>query len=1167
MALNRIQLDEGLETTAEIAGIMELSRRILLVVEEKDKSCYMDSDELARDRPYYECLKTGVGDKMITTFSKFYYLAMQGYIRKEMFDLVVVRASSIRKEFASSFKHFYMGEDGGHRPQVLAYLRAVGRMDSLVLQSSRPCPSLPGRVKQIIFTPEYLPEIEEYIRLRILLQCELSGRPELEEALGDIRLIEDISFTEAAKHIRSVLSLKRMKTVCFSERLTSVQLERILVSEHKFRRLRELASKGMVFLLTSKKNLIGLLKAGRVFDAKEVSTSFIEENCSNASLICYDRDGLRAGMEIASLPFKEMVVMQCPGEFCTNFIDLALARGEPGDEGGREPDGEMSNGEGEHRRSGGKLGGSLGLSDLSAFFEYSKPLHGSYVVPSTRAMLSTESSVQLLRHFLYLVEKLFEENLLCLRNIEMEHKYQVDSRRMYSCILRLPQIHDHELFTSEHRSGVFMSKRLALADVSKAVMKKIHFARLCDDHLFPDMKAFITDNRVYHSFVRSAYGVSDTSPENLRRLCREFAAESGEKGHTATDFLRGNRVYINGRCDVRSEEIDSVYRAQPQCLKSYPKVYSAYVFNGGKEGLGLLVGESFEEPVSFKGVAVDFIGRCELTEAQLESIVFYQIIFFSVSFRRVNAVADNSRKYCYLVVPIADMSIDFGLLGELSSSFIRSSVYENRDHSLLETNLLLDPFTCTFYTYNSSLDKSINSVISEAHKAKETYASYFERKYGITLVHKTDEMGLMFRGCIASGKGSRSPPSVLSSEVIHVTSVKRGMVEQLELLQRFLYAFESIALAHEFSKSLKLSISLSGVCIALSTKNELLTGAGYADYERMEFLGDSVLKFTATRQLFLCSGSEVGAIALTKDSIIQNSNLMRQADRINIRRYFSLQRYTKNLFQPPDVTLLNMSKDAGLRIAEYIAHFGSEKIFKNNNQHVFAMNRASKAVGGLAGEAEAKTYADIIEALIGVHYLELGLEAAAEFIMGLGLVEKGSGEQEDVAYGSVVGIEELRRIEEIIGYTFRNAGWLERAITHPSYSNNVFGTQTFQKLELMGDCTMDICVTRHIYLEYPQLDSSGLHDVRKSLVNNYTFARVLHRTGLMSLCRTGFSDEVLESAHNNLENDLGKVSKVFSDLFEAIAGAVIADCDLDLGRFNVFFTKILSSVLDCRYKC
>ncbi|KKY13695.1 putative dicer-like protein 2 [Diplodia seriata] len=58
----------------------------------------------------------------------------------------------------------------------------------------------------------------------------------------------------------------------------------------------------------------------------------------------------------------------------------------------------------------------------------------------------------------------------------------------------------------------------------------------------------------------------------------------------------------------------------------------------------------------------------------------------------------------------------------------------------------------------------------------------------------------------------------------------------------------------------------------------------------------------------------------------------------------------------------------------------------------------------------------------------------------------------------------LERVEEIIGYTFKNKHLLLEALTHPSFSSyREAASSSYQRLEYLGDAVLDYILSRRLY--------------------------------------------------------------------------------------------------------
>jgi len=132
-------------------------------------------------------------------------------------------------------------------------------------------------------------------------------------------------------------------------------------------------------------------------------------------------------------------------------------------------------------------------------------------------------------------------------------------------------------------------------------------------------------------------------------------------------------------------------------------------------------------------------------------------------------------------------------------------------------------------------------------------------------------------------------------------------------------------------------------------------------------------------------------------------------------------------------------------------------------------------------------------------------------------------------------VEELSKLEDIIGYSFSNKQLIIEALTHKSYKkpyNN-------ERLEFLGDAVLDLIVGEYLYVKFPNKDEGTLSKIRASLVNEGGFAKLAKVLNLGDFL-------FLSSAE---ENNKGRTKKsLLSNAFEALMGAVYLEAGLEKSR-------------------
>ena len=128
---------------------------------------------------------------------------------------------------------------------------------------------------------------------------------------------------------------------------------------------------------------------------------------------------------------------------------------------------------------------------------------------------------------------------------------------------------------------------------------------------------------------------------------------------------------------------------------------------------------------------------------------------------------------------------------------------------------------------------------------------------------------------------------------------------------------------------------------------------------------------------------------------------------------------------------------------------------------------------------------------------------------------------------------------------------LDEAITHPSFANEHKGAVDYQRLELLGDAVIALCVTEIILDHAPTMDEGSISRARASLVNTSALARFARLAGIDRFLRMGKGASVPDDAHS---------PKVLADVVEAVVGAVYLARGLDAAR--LLARRIVGDAMD-----
>lgn len=144
----------------------------------------------------------------------------------------------------------------------------------------------------------------------------------------------------------------------------------------------------------------------------------------------------------------------------------------------------------------------------------------------------------------------------------------------------------------------------------------------------------------------------------------------------------------------------------------------------------------------------------------------------------------------------------------------------------------------------------------------------------------------------------------------------------------------------------------------------------------------------------------------------------------------------------------------------------------------------------------------------------------------------------------------IERIEDVLGYTFKDKGLLKQAFTRASFCNeNQAGKVKYtsnEVLEFFGDSVLSTAIVslllkgktkRYEYGIFTELNEGDFSTIRSNLSDKKNLSATTKALGLEKYLLMSRGDEKL---------DIGKEPSVMEDLYESIIGAIYIDSGMDL---------------------
>ncbi len=151
--------------------------------------------------------------------------------------------------------------------------------------------------------------------------------------------------------------------------------------------------------------------------------------------------------------------------------------------------------------------------------------------------------------------------------------------------------------------------------------------------------------------------------------------------------------------------------------------------------------------------------------------------------------------------------------------------------------------------------------------------------------------------------------------------------------------------------------------------------------------------------------------------------------------------------------------------------------------------------------------------------------------------------------------KEFTELMKKINYTFNDIDFLQTALTHSSYTNEMkargFRAESNESLEFLGDAVLQIVISEYLFDKYSKQGEGTLTQLRQSIVCESTLAEIADTLSIGEYLNIGSGEEY---------NGIRKSDKVLADSLEAIIGAIYMD-----DRTNDIGTKY-AAVIICLFE-
>ncbi|KAF2497347.1 P-loop containing nucleoside triphosphate hydrolase protein [Lophium mytilinum] len=269
--------------------------------------------------------------------------------------------------------------------------------------------------------------------------------------------------------------------------------------------------------------------------------------------------------------------------------------------------------------------------------------------------------------------------------------------------------------------------------------------------------------------------------------------------------------------------------------------------------------------------------------------------------------------------------------------------------------------------------------------------------------------------------------------------------------------YEVHMLAERLRTTILAPVSFDPTDLSIIVRAITASSTNEPDYQRLEFLGDCILKLCTSINLMASHLMwPEGYLTAEKGRTTSNGFLARATMQLGLERFIITKGFTGSKWKPP-----------------YEADVTSSQV-----------EGSSKKV-----ERSSKLIADVMESLIGASYVVGGLPNALSCLRTLLPTEdwKPLEESNQVLFDAVPK-EPLPRhlavVDSITGYTFTKKHLMLEALTHPSFVGPPeIASSSYQRLEFLGDAVLDYIISNHVFAHNPELSHETMHSIRSAMVN------------------------------------------------------------------------------------
>ncbi|KAG8781886.1 hypothetical protein FRC12_021420 [Ceratobasidium sp. 428] len=403
----------------------------------------------------------------------------------------------------------------------------------------------------------------------------------------------------------------------------------------------------------------------------------------------------------------------------------------------------------------------------------------------------------------------------------------------------------------------------------------------------------------------------------------------------------------------------------------------------------------------------------------------------------------------------------------------------------------------------------------------------------------------------------------LVPEMCHISNIPATTFRTALIMPSIVWHIENLLIAKElnltlFQGQVRDDLLMHALCSQMARRT--------FNYERLEFLGDTFIKYAASAYLYSTEPNATsGILHSRRQMMVSNKTLWAGAQAIGLPPCIQSEPFRPKYWTIPNTGIMARDRvqDPGDG-PEYTEHM---------NIRVPTRSIPLKVV------------ADVVEAIIGAALLSGGEKLAFSVAKTLGFDARKTCDWLDVvAYApsktqrprEAQDKEMLKGMMKIIGTTLEDPDLLLQAMHHPSLS---IYSESYERLEFLGDSVLDMLVVQSFFADEEKWSPHGMTLIKSSMVSNRVLAIICVESGLHrfllhdkpSLTQNikSFVEEV-EAGKREAQTDSQRTKhwsnlrapKELGDVVEALLGAIYVSSGFRLLRVKAVYNRLLRPFYD-----